>query len=90
MTQAALGQVIAPLHIIGESFGTKNEGQLSWFAAGYSLTVGTFILIAGRIGDMYGYKRAFTLGFVWFGLWSLLAGFSVYSGREIVDGNRSN
>ena len=84
MSQAALGQVIAPLHIIGDSFGTKNDGQLSWFAAGYSLTVGTFILIAGRIGDMYGYKRAFILGFVWFGLWSLLAGFSVYSSSQIL------
>lgn len=31
MTQAALGQAIAPLHIIGNSFGTTNPGQLSMF-----------------------------------------------------------
>lgn len=29
MTQAALGQAIAPLHIIGSSFGVTNPGQLS-------------------------------------------------------------
>jgi hypothetical protein len=29
MNQAALGQAIAPIHIIGDSFGTQNPGQLS-------------------------------------------------------------
>ncbi|PQE26064.1 putative Drug resistance protein [Rutstroemia sp. NJR-2017a BBW] len=76
MTQAALGQAIAPLHIIGTYFGLENPGQLSWFAAAYSLTVGTFILIAGRLGDLFGHKILFVAGFFWFGLWSLLAGFS--------------
>ena len=31
MTQAALGQAIVPLHIIGDSFGTSSPGQLSKF-----------------------------------------------------------
>lgn len=79
MTQAALAQAIAPLTIIGTSFGIHDPGQLSWFAAAYSLTVGTFILIAGRLGDIYGHKQLFVFGYLWFALWSLLAGFSVYS-----------
>src|ERR1700734_2202502 len=83
MTQASLGQAIATLHIIGDSFGTQNNGQLSWFAAGYSLTVGTFILITGRLGDMYGHKKLFMSSFVWFSVWSLLAGLSVYSSSKI-------
>lgn len=77
-TQASLAQAIAPLHIIGASLGTSDASQLSWFPAAYSLTVGTFILIAGRLGDLYGHKRFFTTGFVWYGVWSLLAGFAVY------------
>ncbi|TGO45413.1 hypothetical protein BCON_0395g00020 [Botryotinia convoluta] len=85
MTQAALGQAIAPLHIIGSSFGVTNPGQLSWFAAAYSLTVGTFILIAGRLGDLYGHKMLFISGFFWFALWSLLAGFSAYSDAIFFD-----
>lgn len=85
MTQAGLGQSIAPLHIIGNSFGTSNPGQLSWFASGYSLTVGTFILIAGRLGDIFGHKKFFVLGFLWYALWSLLAGFSVYSNQIFFD-----
>ena len=83
LTQASFGQAIAPLHIIGDSFGTTNPGQLSWFAAAYSLTVGTFILIAGRLGDVLGHKHLFIAGYLWFGLWSLIAGFSVYSHSQI-------
>jgi hypothetical protein len=79
MTQAALAQSIAPSHIIGASFGTTSPAELSWFPAAYSLTVGTFILIAGRLGDLYGHKKLFIGGFAWFALSSLLAGFSVYS-----------
>jgi len=79
MTQASLGQAIAPLHIIGASFGTSNPGQLSWFPAAYSLTVGTFILVAGRLGDLFGHKLFFVVGFLWYALWTALAGFSVYS-----------
>lgn len=81
MTQAALAQSIAPLHIIGDSFNITSPGQLSWIPAAYSLTVGTFILIAGRLGDLYGHKRFFIAGFLWFGFWSLMAGFSVYVQR---------
>lgn len=78
-TQACLAQSIAPLHVIGASFGTSDSGQLSWLPAGFSLTVGTFILPAGRWGDLYGHKKLFVAGYIWFALWSLIAGFSVYS-----------
>ncbi|KAJ6045218.1 uncharacterized protein N7446_003420 [Penicillium canescens] len=85
MTQAGLCISIAPVHIIGRSFGTTNPANLSWFAAAYSLSVGTFILVAGRLGDLYGHRRMFVIGFCWFGLWSLLAGFSVWSTQIFFD-----
>lgn len=81
MTQAGLCMSIAPVYIIGDSFGTSSAGELSWFAAAYSLTVGTFILICGRLGDVFGHRLMFIIGFAWFGLWSLLAGFSVWSNQ---------
>ena len=77
---AALAQSVAPLPIIGETFSTRDPGILSWYTAAYSLTVGTFILPAGRLGDMYGHKKMFVIGWTWFALWSLISGFSVYSG----------
>ena len=83
LTQAAFGQVIAPLHIIGEGLGAKTSDDLSWYAAGYSLTVGTFILTTGRLGDLYGYKKLWCCGYAWFGFWSLLAGLSAFSRSSI-------
>lgn len=81
LTQAGLALSIVPQHIIGRSFGIDNQpGKLSWFSSGYSLTVGTFILIAGRFGDVFGHKPFFVGSYVWFALWSCLAGVAVYSG----------
>lgn len=78
-TQAGLSQCLAILHVIGESFNITDPGDLSWLIAAYSLTVGTFILVAGRFGDLFGYKPMIAIGFAWFALWSLVAGVSVYS-----------
>jgi hypothetical protein len=47
ITLAALAQTVAPLLLIGEELKVKNPGQLSWFTAAYSMTLGTFILPAG-------------------------------------------
>lgn len=81
LTQAGLALSIVPQHIIGRSFDIGNQpGKMSWFSSGYSLTVGTFILIAGRFGDVFGHKPFFVGGYVWFALWSCLAGVAVYSG----------
>ncbi|KAJ9137112.1 Major facilitator superfamily transporter [Pleurostoma richardsiae] len=77
-TQAAFNNVLVLMHTIGDGFGITNPGQLSWLVAGYSLTVGTFILFSGRLGDVFGYKRMLLIGFCWFALWSLIAGVSVY------------
>ena len=83
MTQAALGQALAPINFIARSFNTSNPGEMSWFIAGYSLTVGTFILISGRLGDIMGHKRVFAFGYLWLGMWSCFAGFTPYTKHQI-------
>ncbi|KAF2398813.1 MFS general substrate transporter [Trichodelitschia bisporula] len=83
MTQAALGQALAPISIISKSFDITAPGEEAWFIAGYSLTVGTFILISGRLGDIMGHKRVFAFGYAWLGVWAAFAGFSVYPGKQI-------
>lgn len=82
-TQVGLTQTLGILHQIGDSFGVTNPGVLSWFIAGYSLTAGTFILVAGRIGDLFGYKKIFVIGMLWFAVWSMIAGLSVYSNEYL-------
>ncbi|KAI1742272.1 major facilitator superfamily transporter [Xylaria scruposa] len=71
-------QTLCILQLIGADLGATHPAQLVWLVAGYGLTVGTFILLAGRLGDVYGYKRLFLIGNVWFALFSLLAGFSIF------------
>lgn len=88
MSLAGLAQSVAPLFIIGRTYGVFDPGELSWYAAAYSLTVGTFILPAGRLGDMYGHKKMFLFGWFWFGLWALIAGVSVWSGSILFNVSR--
>ncbi|KAM0713607.1 hypothetical protein Q7P37_010569 [Cladosporium fusiforme] len=78
-TQMGLGQVLSILHIIAADFGITEPGVKAWLIAGYSLTVGTFILVSGRLGDLFGYKRMLVIGYIWFALWSMVAGLAVYS-----------
>ncbi|KAI2464773.1 major facilitator superfamily MFS-1 [Annulohypoxylon bovei var. microspora] len=77
--QAGIGQTLAILREIGISFGITNRGSLIWVLIGYSLAISTFILIAGRLGDIYGHKRMFLAGFVWSAVWSAVSGTAVYS-----------
>lgn len=77
LTQAGLSQSIAPLPLIASSFTTPTHApSASWYSAAYSLTVGTFILPSGRLGDIYGPKRLFVIGWLWFAAFSLGAGLS--------------
>lgn len=75
--QVGLGSTLSTVGVIGESFGINNPGQLTWLVAGYSLTIGTFILVSGRFGDEFGHKRMFVIGMAWYSLWSLVAGLAV-------------
>src|ERR1700694_6140773 len=50
--------------------------SLQWVITGYSLTFATFLIIGGRLGDMYGHRRTFIVGAVIFGAGSLLASVS--------------
>jgi MFS family permease len=82
-TQVGLGQTLAILPIIGRSLNLTNEASLPWLVAGYSLTVGSFILISGRFGDIFGWKRMFIGGFAWFAVWSAVSGLAVYEGKVL-------
>jgi MFS family permease len=78
LTQAALGNVLVPLHIIGPAIGIDNPAELPWTLAAYSLTGGIFIMITGRLGDVFGHKLLLILGFIIFAMASLLAGMAAF------------
>jgi EmrB/QacA subfamily drug resistance transporter len=51
-----------------------SESSLAWVANAYLLTFGGFLLLAGRLGDLYGHRRLFLIGIVLFTTASLACG----------------
>ncbi|KAF9438099.1 hypothetical protein BGZ76_009792 [Entomortierella beljakovae] len=50
--------------------------QQQWLISSYALSFGGLLLIAGRMGDLFGHRKVFLSGLLWFGIWSLVNGFS--------------
>jgi hypothetical protein len=48
LSLAALAQTVSPLLLIGADLNVHHPGQLAWFTASFSMTLGTFILPAGK------------------------------------------
>src|SRR5690349_24293027 len=51
-----------------------SETSLAWVVNAYLLTFGGFLLLAGRLGDLFGHRRLFLIGVVVFTLASLGCG----------------
>src|ERR1700761_8074500 len=51
--------------------------QLVWVVNAYLLTYGGFLLLAGRLGDLYGPRKLFLIGIVAFTVASLACGLSM-------------
>ncbi|EED16025.1 MFS multidrug transporter, putative [Talaromyces stipitatus ATCC 10500] len=84
--QGAFGYILIPLNLVGQTFSqdaSQTETQMAWHIGAYSLTVGTFILFAGKLGDIYGSKRILILGWTWFGIWSVIGGCSAFTSSPI-------
>ncbi|KAF9288641.1 hypothetical protein BGZ68_010854 [Mortierella alpina] len=50
--------------------------QLQWVTSAYALAYGAFLLIGGRLGDLFGHRRIFILGVTWFSIWAVVNGFA--------------
>jgi EmrB/QacA subfamily drug resistance transporter len=59
-----------------------SEASLAWVVNAYMLFFGGFLLLGGRLGDLYGHRRLFVAGLVVFTAASLAAGIS--SSQEIL------
>lgn len=51
-------------------------GNAAWLAASYNVTQGAFVLIGGRLGEIYGHKLLLMIACGWWLLWELVAGFA--------------
>jgi EmrB/QacA subfamily drug resistance transporter len=57
-----------------------SETSLAWVVNAYLLTFGGFLLLSGRLGDLFGHRRLFLLGIVLFTLASLACGLATSQG----------
>src|SRR6186713_3246160 len=64
-----------------------SETSLAWVVNAYLLTFGGFLLLGGRLGDLYGHRRLFLVGITLFTLASLACGLA-YS-QELLIGARA-
>jgi MFS family permease len=77
----ALGQVIIATDFCISNIGLASIGRdlavgpatLSWVVTVFSLTYGGFLILGGRIADLFGHRRACILGLILFGGGSLLS-----------------
>ncbi|HEY8236571.1 MAG TPA: DHA2 family efflux MFS transporter permease subunit [Gaiellaceae bacterium] len=53
-----------------------SETSLAWVVNAYLLTYGGFLLLGGRLGDLYGHRRLFLIGIALFTVASLACGLS--------------
>src|SRR3954470_6516763 len=51
-----------------------SETSLAWVVNGYLLTYGGFLLLGGRLGDLFGHRRLFMMGISLFTIASLACG----------------
>ena len=60
-----------------------SETSLAWVVNAYLLTYGGFLLLGGRLGDLYGHRRLFLIGISLFTLASLACGLSTTQGMLV-------
>jgi EmrB/QacA subfamily drug resistance transporter len=60
-----------------------SETSLAWVVNAYLLTFGGFLLLGGRLGDLYGHRRLFLIGITLFTLASLACGVSTHKGELV-------
>jgi EmrB/QacA subfamily drug resistance transporter len=60
-----------------------DETSLAWVANAYLLTFGGFLLLGGRLGDIFGQRRMFLIGIVAFTVASVMCGLSTTQGMLV-------
>src|SRR5215211_4915380 len=61
-----------------------SDTSLAWVVNGYLLTYGGFLLLGGRLGDLYGHRRMFLIGISLFTIASLACGLATSQGFLVV------
>lgn len=72
------------LPAIQQALNFKSDAELQWVITAYALAFGGFLLLGGRLADLYGRRKLFLIGTVVFAIASLAGGFSQDPGQIIL------
>lgn len=72
------------LPAIQKALGFSTDSQLQWVVTAYALVFGGFLLLGGRLADLFGRRRVFFAGVALFAAASFAGGFSQNPGQLIV------
>lgn len=72
------------LPAIQKTLGFTTDSQLQWVVTAYALAFGGFLLLGGRLADLFGRRRIFLTGVILFAVASLVAGIAQNPGQLIV------
>jgi len=72
------------LPAIEKALGFSGASQLQWVITAYALVFGGFLLLGGRLADLFGRRKMFLAGVALFAVASLLGGFSQNPGQMIL------
>lgn len=81
LNQAGQTQALSTMNVLAESFHSDSSKQ-PWLMASFPLASGSFILISGRLGDIYGLKKALIWGYIIMTIWSVICGLAKYSNSD--------
>lgn len=84
-----MGQTLPITKGAGSRFHVANADKLSPAVAAYTIALGTFALIACRLGEVFGNKHVFVGGLSWSAVWSLVTGTSFYSTQSLFIASRA-
>lgn len=81
LNQAGQTQVLSTMNVISDAFNS-DDTKKPWLMASFPLVSGSFILVGGRLGDIYGLRIVLIWGCIIMTIWSLICGFANYSGSD--------
>lgn len=81
LLDSTITNIAAPT-IVGDIGG--GPALVKWLGSAYALTLGTLLVVGGRLGDKFGQRRLFLVGMAGFTLASAVAGLSVDPAMLIV------
>ncbi|CEP61320.1 MFS transporter LALA0_S03e00232g [Lachancea lanzarotensis] len=78
LNQAAATQANPLFNVISNSLNSGTSQQ-TWLMAAFPMVSGSFILVSGKVGDIYGLKKTLIVGYIIVIIWSLICGLSSYT-----------